>query len=202
MEIKNIIFDLGGVILDIDYQKTITAFQNLGFADFDTHYTQAKQSGVFDDLEVGAISGEEFINSLRSFVSDDVSNQQLVDAWNALLLPWNKSRVEFLSGLRNKYNLFLFSNTNVIHKEHFFNTFQETFGHMDFDGYFTKAYYSHEFGRRKPHKESFLAILEENNLKAEKTLFIDDSIQHIEGAKEAGLQTIHLTNRTILDLGL
>lgn len=202
MEVKNIIFDLGGVILDIDYHKTIAAFQELGFSNFDKHYTQAKQAGVFDDFEVGKISPEAFIDSLKSMLPDNVNTNQINDAWNAMLLEWSIEKIDFVRSLQDKYNLLLFSNTNAIHKACFEQTLQIQIGMNALDELFHKTYYSHEFGLRKPHPISFQKILEENQLMAHETLFIDDSIQHVEGAKAIGLQTIHLLDKTILDLGL
>lgn len=202
MCVKNIIFDLGGVILDIDYQKTVDAFVALGFKDFDKHYTQAQQSGLFDAFEIGSMKPDEFIRSIKSFLPDDVSDEDVVHAWNALLLDWKPERIAFLEELASRYNLFLFSNTNAIHKAFFDRTFVEQLGKKSLDSYFVKAYYSHVFGRRKPHPESFSALLDENCLIPSETLFIDDSIQHVHGAKEAGIHAVHLTGKTILDLDL
>lgn len=199
MAIKNIIFDLGGVILDIDYQKTITAFEGLGFYDFNTHYTQAKQAGIFDDFEEGRISAQAFITHLKPMLPKDVCDSQIQSAWNALLLDWSHEKIEFIKSLKNKYKLFLFSNTNAIHKACFEQTLRDQIGLHSLDELFHKSYYSHEFGMRKPHPESFQRILDENGLLAQETLFIDDSIQHVEGANNAGLQTIHLVNQSILE---
>jgi putative hydrolase of the HAD superfamily len=202
MAIKNIIFDLGGVILDIDYQKTIDAFKAIGFEDFDQHYTQAQQSGVFDALETGKMTQEAFVVSLQTFLPSTVADHEIISAWNALLLPWDETRLTFVKHLKSNYNLFLFSNTNAIHKAHFDRTLTEQTSLKSLDDLFLKAYYSHSFGHRKPHPESFQLILNENNLKPEETLFIDDSVQHIEGARQVGLTAIHLVNQSILDLNL
>lgn len=199
---KNIIFDLGGVILDIDYQRTIDAFQNLGFVDFDAHYTQAKQDGVFDEFEEGRISADNFVDSLKKHLPNTISNEQIIGAWNAMLLDWSLEKINFIKSLKSKYNLFLFSNTNAIHKAYFEGSLQKQLSMPSLDELFNRAYYSHEFGKRKPHPESFQAILDENQLVANETLFIDDSYQHIEGAQQIGLNTIHLVNQSILDLGL
>ena len=172
----------------------------MGFVDFDKHYAQAQQSGLFDDFETGKTSPDEFIKALRKYLPDTVEDYEIVAAWNALLLPWHKERIELLTNLKSKYKMFLFSNTNAIHKAHFDQTLTEQTGLQTLDTLFEKAYYSHLFGKRKPHPESFEALLRENDLKAEQTLFIDDSIQHIEGARKAGLEVIHLTNETIFDL--
>jgi putative hydrolase of the HAD superfamily len=202
MAIKNILFDLGGVILDINYQNTIDAFQRLGFRDFDKHYTQAKQAGVFDDFEEGKISSNDFVYSLKPHLPESVKNEDIIAAWNAMLLNWSTDKIDFIKSLQDKYRVFLFSNTNEIHKTHFEKTLQEQIGLKSLDELFVKAYYSHEFGHRKPHPESFKLLLDENQLIAKETLFIDDSIQHVEGAKTAGLHAIHLVNQSVLALRL
>lgn len=202
MSIKNIIFDLGGVILDIDYQKTVDEFRALGFMDFDQHYTQAQQSGVFDAFETGQMSPEEFVLAMKQHLPEQVSKQQIIDAWNALLLSWSPERIALIEQLKSRYNLFLFSNTNAIHKAHFDLTYKQQIHTPRFDDLFVKTYYSHEFGRRKPHPESFLALLAEQGLQTSETLFIDDSWQHVLGARMTGLQAIHLENQTILNLQL
>ena len=199
---KNIIFDLGGVILAIDYQRTIDAFQELGFVDFDVHYTQAKQEGVFDDFEEGRISANHFVDSLKQHLPETTTKAQITSAWNAMLLDWSLEKINFVKSLKSKYNLFLFSNTNAIHKAYFEASMQKQLSMSSLDELFIRAYYSHEFGKRKPHTASFQAILDENQLVASETLFIDDSIQHIEGAKQIGLHTIHLVDKSILELGL
>ncbi len=190
------------MILDIDYQKTVDAFIALGFEDFDQHYTQAKQSGIFDALEIGQMNEDEFVAAMKKYLPETVSDQQIIDAWNALLLPWKKDRIDFILELQSRYNLYLFSNTNAIHKAHFDRTFQEKIGKYSLDDLFIKAYYSHIFGKRKPHPESFEALLKENNLNPEETLFVDDSIQHVEGARKAGIHAIHLVGTDIRDLKL
>ena len=202
MQYKNIIFDLGGVILDIDYQKTVDAFRALGFEDFDLHYTQAQQSGVFDSFEIGAIQPSEFMNSLKNHLPKNVTEQQIIDAWNALLLDWNPQRIEFIKSLKGSYRLFLFSNTNVIHKVHFEFTYRKQIGKPAFNSLFEQAYYSHELGKRKPDAESLEHILKQHRLDATETLFIDDSIQHVQGARLAGIEAIHLQGQTIHDLDL
>jgi len=202
MDIKNIVFDLGGVILDVDYQRTIEAFKALGCENFDAHYTQAQQSGVFDDFEVGKIAPETFIESLRNLMPKDPREEQVAAAWNAMLLAWNLEKIDFIRSLKSRYNLYLFSNTNIIHKTHFEKTLREQIGIQPLDDLFIKAYYSHEFGKRKPEPESFQALLNENQLRAEETLFIDDTIQHVEGARKIGIQAIHLVSKSILELGL
>lgn len=197
---KHIIFDLGGVILNIDYHKTIQMFKDLGIPDFDELYTQAKQNGVFDQLETGKITPEEFYQYIISISHVKLSVSQIDNAWNAMLLDIPGGRKEFLEAVSKKYDIYLLSNTNKIHIDWFKDMVNQVYGTYWFSEVFKKDYYSHEIGLRKPDVTVFEYVLNENNLKATDTIFFDDSIQHIEGAKKAGLTAIHITeDKTIED---
>lgn len=199
--IEAIIFDLGGVVLNLDYQATIDAFKKLGKQNFDELYTQANQDKIFDQYETGQISSPQFRDYFRKFLSESISDDQIDAAWNKLLLNLPKERIELLYELKEKYPIFLFSNTNDIHLKCFRQIIKHSFGDEDLlEKVFNKTYYSHLLGMRKPNIEAFQYILDEQSLTAERTLFIDDSIQHIEGARKLGIQTIHLTDREITDL--
>lgn len=199
--IKNIIFDLGGVILNINYQRTYEAFTALGVQNFNELYNQFKGSSLFNDLETGHITPEAFLSEMKKHVPEQVTPEQITDAWNAMLLDFPLQRLQLLQQLRQYYGLYLLSNTNAIHLETFNRILQESRGIPSLAVFFDKAYYSHLMGCRKPDRESYLMVLEENGLKAEETLFIDDTLPNIEGAKAVGLQTIHLqTPKTILDI--
>lgn len=191
-EIKNIIFDFGGIFIDIDYQKTEQAFIDAGAVNFPELYTQHHASTLFEDLETGKISPEEFYDSFREKARINLSNKTIETAWNAMLGNFLLEELNWLEEIKHKYRIFLYSNTNQIHYDAFSTTFKKVTGKANFDDYFIKAYYSHTLGLRKPYKESFEKILEEQHLVASETVFIDDTIKNIEGAKLAGLQTIHL----------
>ena len=198
---KNIIFDLGGVILNIDYNLTVEAFKKLGLKDFQNLYSQASQSNLFDAYEVGNISSEKFIDELQHTVGMNISKQSIIEAWNSMLLDLPKERIELLTRLKTKYKTYLLSNTNEIHKIAYCNYLKNTYKFNDFSTFFEKQYLSFEIGMRKPNKEIFEFVVNENKLKKEETLFIDDSIQHVIGAREMGLDAFHLNNGlTILDL--
>ncbi|HRH50018.1 MAG TPA: HAD family phosphatase [Panacibacter sp.] len=202
-QIKNIIFDLGGIFLNIDFKKTEVAFAKLGVADFSRYITQHTITDTFELLETGKISPEEFYDRFKKDTGVAISTKQIEDAWNALLLDFPIERIEWLDDIRSRYNVFLYSNTNQIHYDAFIEMFRQQTGKDNFNRYFIKAYYSHELGLRKPYPNSYLYILKEQQLVAQETLFIDDTIKNIEGAKEAGLQTIHLHHpKTVLDLEL
>jgi putative hydrolase of the HAD superfamily len=200
---KNIIFDLGGVFMNLDYMLTEQAFINLGITQFPQMFSQHTANDLFEQLETGKISAETFYRQFREATHSQLTDHQIKTAWNAMILDFPPERMEWLDQIRKKYRIFLFSNTNIIHYQCFMDIVQRENDCENFDQYFIKAYYSHELGLRKPYVASFQKILEEQGLIAAETLFIDDTVKNIEGAEKAGLQTIHLVAPvTVLDLGL
>lgn len=200
MTIKNIIFDLGGVIINIDYNKTLDAFRKLGVTGIEAVYNQSKQDSLFDDFDTGKVKAAEFRERLTDKFDLRISDQEFDQAWNAMLLDLPMSRLEFVKSLREKnYKTYLFSNINEIHYPEVFDICNKENGIDNFDEYFDMQYYSHIFGQRKPNPQAFIAILNENGLLAEETLFIDDSIQHVLGARDSGLHAIHLTGEKTLE---
>lgn len=193
-KIKNIIFDLGAVILNIDYELTINAFKKLGIENINEIYSKLKQNDLFDQFETGKIVAEEFRGQLIKHSKQLISAQQIDFAWNALLLDLPKERLELLAKLGKKYRLFLLSNTNEIHLKEFKGIIHREYGFADLSHLFEKEYYSHEIKYRKPHKEAFEYVLNENGLIPQETLFIDDSPQHIKGASKLGIHSLHLTS--------
>jgi len=196
--IEAIIFDLGGVILNLNYQLTIDAFNDLGIDDFEAMYTQAKQNDLFDRYETGQISSQHFINSLLPFLPKTTTANSVVRAWNTMILDFPLARLDFLDSLKSKYRIFLLSNTNDIHLQAVKRSLSKT-TNRTLESYFEKTYVSHEMKMRKPNKEIFETVCLENNLNPERTLFIDDTIGHIEGAQKIGLMTHHLTNGQIIE---
>jgi len=198
---KNIIFDLGGVILNIDYLRTSKAFKELGHANFDDLYTQASQTPLFNLFETGKISEVNFFGQLAAELHSTCSLDELKNAWNAMLLGLPVERMEKLNELNKTHSIFLLSNTNETHVKAFQKIVEQQYGYAQFLSTFHTTYYSNEIGMRKPDAEVFEFVLDQHNLKPEDTLFIDDSIQHIKGAQQCGLHTHHLTpSETILDL--
>ncbi len=202
-EVKNIIFDLGGIFMNINYQLTEDAFVQLGVTKFPELYTQHHVTPLFEDFETGKITPEQFCDEFRALAKSSLNNQKIFDAWNAMLLDFPKERIDWLNNISKKYKVFLFSNTNKIHLDFFNKVANAVTKEKAFNSYFIKTYYSHEMGMRKPYKASFIKILEEQKLIAEETLFIDDTLKNIDGAKQAGLQTILLLPpKTVLQLDL
>lgn len=192
-KIEAIIFDLGGVFIHVDYLATIQAFEKIGFTDAALLYSQGEQAELFQQYEVGRISTAHFINKLLPLSNKVISPNQVVQAWNAMIGEFELNSIAVLKQLQENVRIFLLSNTNELH----LNLVHSKWNNVDskpIDFYFEKIHFSHEFGMRKPHPETFLSVCNQHNLIPENTLFIDDSIQHIEGAQKAGLRTLHLTS--------
>ncbi|MEP6512224.1 MAG: HAD family phosphatase [Parafilimonas sp.] len=190
--IKNIILDFGGVILDIDFNKAEKAFAELGVKEFHNLFSQSHSSPLFELLETGKITPPEFYELFRRATSPAITDEQIKHAWNSLLLQFSEESLQWIEKNRTQYNLYLFSNTNQIHYDAVMKMYFQQTGKNNFNSLFRKAYYSHELGLRKPHREAYLTVLEKENLSGKETLLIDDTLKNIEGAKKAGLQTIHL----------
>jgi epoxide hydrolase-like predicted phosphatase len=199
---KNIIFDLGGVLININYSLTSDAFEALGLGKFDELFSQAHQTKLFDLYEKGLISSEEFRTRVKTFFSEPIDDYTIDSAWNAMLLDFPAERLHFLKKMKTQYRTFLLSNTNDIHIQKINQELQRVHGIPDLSGYFEKMYLSYKVHMRKPDAEIFELVLSENKLKPSETLFIDDSAQHIETAKKLGIQTYWLDTKkeTVLDL--
>ena len=200
--VKSIIFDLGGVLLNLDVPKTSEAFKALGLTHIDELFRIGFATSFFRDYEMGTISDELFVEKARQISASGTTNEQIIAAWNDMLLDFPAERVDFLKRLQSKYRLYLFSNTNQLHLLHFHKAYREVYGN-DMDNLFIKSYYSHLIKMRKPDVAAFEYVIKDSGVQAAETLFIDDALVNVEGALKAGLQALHLTDgKTILDLGL
>jgi len=199
---KNIIFDLGGVILNIDYSLTVEEFIELGITDFKKLFSQAKQNHFFDLMDKGTISPDDFRTEMKKHLKSPVEDYRIDEAWNAMLLDLPNERLDVLNQIKATHRIFLLSNTNKIHIDAFHLYLEKDFGIPDLSAYFEKMYFSYKVGMRKPDAEIFKLVLHENNLQPYETLFIDDSAQHIEGAKKLGIETYWLdtTKESITDI--
>ena len=201
--IKNIIFDLGGVLLDIDYNKTVSAFKEMGIERFEEMFSQLHADAVFEQIETGHISDQEFHERIRALIPGPSSNEIIDSAWNAMILRFPKEKLEFLEEISGRYKLFLLSNTNSIHLQYFRKIFTRDTGQPTLDSYFSKTWYSHLVGMRKPGKEIYEFVLQDGNLAASETLFIDDTQPNIEAAMQSGIKTHWLLpGERIEELGL
>ncbi|MEI6823561.1 MAG: HAD family phosphatase [Bacteroidota bacterium] len=187
-KIKNIIFDFGGVILNIDYQASINAFKELGIKNFEILFSQASQFNIFDKLETGKLNPHDFRDEIRNISGLKLTDEAIDKAWNKMLLDIPIERIELLVKLKSEYNIYLLSNTNAIHYDIYINEIYKA-GYKSFDEIFNKAYFSHNVGMRKPHKDIYEYVLNEEKLIPEETLFIDDSLQNLQPAIDLGINT-------------
>jgi len=189
--VSTIIFDLGGVIMDIDVKRTLNAFSDLGLKNIHEYFGHGFAASFFSDHEAGRISDEDFIQEIKKLLTAEVSDDAVTDAWNALLLRFPPDRIALLRELKTRYRIFLFSNTNAIHYKKFREIYRKSFS-GELEDHFEKAYYSHVLGHRKPDTAGFEHIIRENSLDPKQTLFVDDALMNVEGSIKAGLKGLYL----------
>lgn len=198
--IKNIIFDLGGVILNIDLKRTEIALEEMGIKNFRQYLSQSHLISFFKQYEAGKIDDSAFISKIQSLSGTALTEEAIVNAWNALLLDFPPERIELLQRLKKKYRLFLLSNTNAIHYKQFQKQLYEQTG-CYLEDLFEKTYYSHTIGLCKPDVAAYQFVIDENKLDPAGTIFIDDTEVNMAGAIEAGLHVYHLKpGKTIMEL--
>jgi len=195
--IDAIIFDLGGVILNIDYQLPVKAFKKLGIENFNELFSQASQSNLFNDYEKGEISSDDFIKEIKKYLPQNTSDEAIINAWNSILLDLPEERLFCLEKAAENHRIFLLSNTNALHIESFNQYLLNNLQLPSLEPFFETLYLSYEVGLRKPDLRIFEYVLQDAGLLPERTLFIDDSIQHIQAASELGILTKHLVNEDI-----
>jgi FMN phosphatase YigB (HAD superfamily) len=192
--IKNVIFDYGNVIFEIDFKKAQHALQQLGIQDVENFFAHKGHNSLFDDFETAAITPDQFREGIRQAAkNNDLTNEEINAAWNSLLIGVAPNIHNVLLQVKEKYRTFLLSNSNEIHYDYIVDYLKKEHALEAIDSLFEKAYFSQHMYLRKPHIEIFNQVIKENYLKPEETLFIDDSPQHLEGAKKAGLQTLLMT---------
>jgi glucose-1-phosphatase len=192
MKKKAIILDFGGVLLNVDYEAPVKAFATLGFKDFKSIYAKEGQTDFVDEFEKGKISPSRFRDDLRKISGLNSSDQEIDAAWNSILRDFPADRMRMLEELKKKYRIFILSNTNEIHVSSFEKMLDDVYGKNHFQDQFEKVYYSSSVGMRKPDKEIFDFVLFDTDLEKEDVVFIDDSIQHVEGALKVGIDALHL----------
>lgn len=189
--VNSIIFDFGGVILPIDFQRTVDAFRKLGL-DLSDDFSFLKQNSIFDGWDRGQVSKEEMVHFFRSQIpatsESPLRDTAIIAAWNQILGGIPLQRLELLEELSKKIPIYLLSNTNILHIEclrlndPLMSRFEKSFA---------KIYYSYEIGKRKPDAECFMSVVQEQGLDISRTLFIDDHPKNIEAAQALGFQTLH-----------
>jgi glucose-1-phosphatase len=199
MQVKNIIFDLGGVILDLSVEDTLTAFSNLSGLKKEKVKDIFIASPEFNEFEKGLMDDHDFRDFIRKTYAPQATNEEIDRCWNAMLLGLPIEKLELLQSLKKQFSVCLLSNTNGIHLHHINEVIlKKLTGKNSLDEYFHKAYYSHRMGKRKPEPEIYLQVLQENNLTAGETMFLDDNAHNIESAASLGIQTVYVHHPDVM----
>ena len=198
--VKNLIFDLGGVILDLSVDQTLQQFAALSGLDKEKVDDLYKSTPGFEVYERGLMTDADFRNFVRDVFSVKSSDDQIDTCWNAMLLGLPLRKLALIEQLKEKYSVYLLSNTNNIHLNYINQKMLPgiTDNGSTLDSYFHRAYYSHIMKKRKPNADIFEQVLVENSLKASETLFLDDNLPNIEGAKQLGIRTVHVVTPDLI----
>ncbi len=199
-KIKNIIFDLGGVIINLDVPKTYKSFAKLGGMSEHQVIAMVESAPFFDDYEKGLISSVTFRKCIRRLLKKNLPDEEIDQAWNDMLLDIPVERLSLIEELKGKYNLFVLSNTNDIHIKAFNEIIHQSYDLNQYHGLFDYVYYSYRINKRKPDTEIFRHVLDEQNLIPEETIFFEDNSDNIKGAGSLNIQT-HWVQSNKLNLG-
>ena len=190
--IKNIVFDLGGVLCGLDAERCIRAFHQIGAEEVAVYVEEHRVEDLFLQSELGYITTEEFCEEVRRITQRPIDDEKIVWAWNELLTGITPERRQAVLELSKKYRLFILSNTNDMHwKKWEASSLLPLKGEVFKDGVFEKCFLSYELHLAKPSREIFEAVLQQADIKADETLFIDDSLKNCEAAQALGIHTYH-----------
>ena len=189
-KIRNIVFDLGGVLVDLDFKAAINGLQKAGFANVKEQLQAFDREGIFQKFELGEMTAEEFRTAIRENSTVELTDEEVDALWNAMLLEVPREKLELILHLRGKYMVYLLSNTNSIHWDY---VCKNAFNYRGFrvNDYFEETFLSYEMHLAKPDKAIFEKVLQDANLLPEETLFIDDSEANCKAASELGIHTRH-----------
>ena len=189
-KIKNIVFDLGGVLVDLDFKAAINGLQQAGFANVKEQLQSFDREGIFQKFELGEMTAEEFRTAIRENSTVTLTDEEIDALWNAMLLEIPREKLELILDLRGKYMVYLLSNTNSIHWDF---VCKNAFNYRGFrvNDYFEETFLSYEMHLAKPDKAIYEKVLQDANLLAEETLFIDDSEANCKAAEEVGIHAHH-----------
>jgi putative hydrolase of the HAD superfamily len=198
--LKNLIFDLGGVLLDIEFKRTYEAFRDLGINNAYDPSNNPDILELFMSLEKGMYSVEGFHKRFRVMTGFDGCNHDLDHALNAMIIGYKRERIERVQELSLKYNTYILSNTNAIHCEHYNWVLFKEFEIKNLNRIVKKAYYSHELGVRKPDPEIYEKMISDSGMKAKESLFFDDRQENLDTARDLGFEVMLVDERhTILE---
>jgi len=200
--IRNLIFDLGNVILNIDTKLSEKAFAQYGMTNFSELYTLAAQNELFDRLEVGSITEKEFYDEFRRITECELPDNTLEECWDALIMDFPTARINMLKRLKaeGKYRTFILSNTNIIHYRFYTALLKRVHGVDGLESLVEHAYFSHEIGLKKPNRDIFDHVVANSHIKPNESIFIDDNEANIKAANALGFNTIFLKDNDMENL--
>ena len=188
--IRHIIFDLGGVLLNLDVEGCTRAFEKAGLKDIRSILTGTNEGGIFSEYERGEIGTPEFRDGIRQLASQSLTDDEIDRMWVNELLDIPQEKLDLLVSLRSKYDIYLLSNTNELHWQHVVESLlpQQNYRVEDL---FKETFLSFRMKLAKPDPEIFREVLRQAGLKPEETLFIDDSAVNCQAAQSVSIQTEH-----------
>ncbi len=195
---ENIIFDLGGVVIDLDTDRTVQAFADFSKQPFEQARYSFQNEKVFTDYEMGQIDDATFRNGIRELFGQEASDEEVDAAWNAMLLEIPKSKIDLIRFLQGKHRLFVLSNTNAIHIRKFNQILKAAHGYESLDPLFETIYYSHDVGLRKPNIDIFEHVINDGKMEPTATVFLDDNAMNVAAAQKTGIHTLHVTSSEVM----
>ena len=197
-KIKNIIFDLGGVVLDIDENIVYKELEKMGLRTSELAHSKEFMD-IMSKFDTGIYTAPTFRKKTKAILGQEKMTDQKFDSiWNSMLLDIPRERIAALEQIRKHYKIFLMSNSNEIHYDLYVRDLQLRFGYNEFDELFNKSYFSFAEHLEKPNPRFFELILDHEHLLPEETLFIDDTAENINVAKSLGINTYHISREELV----
>ena len=194
LSIKNLVFDLGGVVVDINPAASFSAIQALAADSTLVDEQFSEHTDLFFDYEKGLIDDPQFRAGVRELIHQpNLAAAAIDEAWCCMLLDVPSPRLQLLTELKRRYRTFVLSNTNYIHVKAFNQIIATASEHSTINAFFEKVYYSHELKMRKPEAQIYQYILEDSNLLPHETLFLDDREENLVAAEALGIKTQRVT---------
>lgn len=184
-QIKTIIFDIGGVLVDLDFKRTFDAFSESGFKNLEKMISQQESTNILSQYKLGLISSEDFKNYIRSELGPQISDEKIESMWNKMLIKIPHEKLDFLLELHQKYKLFALSNTNELHWRYASQMFN--YQKYTIDNFFDRIFLSFQMHKAKPNSDIYEEMIRQTNLNPSESLFIDDSEENCKTAASLGM---------------
>ncbi|MFK7953234.1 MAG: HAD family hydrolase [Ekhidna sp.] len=204
--IDAIIFDFGNVLIDLDYPRVIRRFSELAKKNEKQIEELVVTDPILQELEIGAVDPAEFRWKVNNLLGISLMDDDFDDVWNSMLKKVPSDRMKMLERISEKYNTYILSNSNVIHEIAFDEMILEATGKESLRDFVKKVYFSHEIGMRKPNQDCYEHVIEDIENYASRMLFLDDRLDNVEAAREAGMKAVQIFSpdeqlKEIFDLG-